>query len=222
MPGTCATEPMAAPTMTKVAAEIERRKFIPSSMNQNCRTMTIQTRMECAMTNPKLRPRSRNDKPSEKLFNNEASRAMGTYRTMRSTFARKKNKKSIAATDPATITQAVFFISITVCPAAAGSLTTNNAHPNSAMIISVSRKRSTMMVATDAVSGICSHRVSQSGRTTSPARPIRYMAENPKTFVLINGPTRMDFKGFSKTFHRKARTTYVSNVAAMEAISQPG
>src|SRR6266566_1023988 len=65
MPGTCATDPIAAPTMTKVAAAIEKRKFIPSSMNQNCRTMMIQTRTECAITSPKLRPRSRNDKPCD-------------------------------------------------------------------------------------------------------------------------------------------------------------
>ena len=88
--------------------------------------------------------------------------------------------------------------------------------------MSVSRKRSTMMVATDAVSGICSHRVSQSGRTSSPARPIRYMAENPKTLLLISGPMRMDLKGFNRTFHRKARATYVSMVAAIDAVSQPG
>src|SRR5439155_23173813 len=189
-------------------------------MNQKERLMTIHSKSECAMASPKLDPRSRNERPAEKFFISDAILANRTYRTIRWILARKKNRKIIAASEPISMTHEASFMSFTVRSAAAGGFTSRSDQPKNIMIMKVSKNRSTTIVATEAVSGVCSRRATQSGRMTSPARPSTKIAENPTRFALMGGLMRMGLTVSKRTCHRTARNTYVRNVADLEAMSK--
>src|SRR5438094_6736622 len=108
---------MAVPTITSVAAETEKWKFIASSMNQNWSTIMVQTDTEWTTARTKVRVWPKNDSPSEKCLRTNAILGTGTYRTIRSTLERKKNRKIITPAELASMNHAARFMSITVCSA---------------------------------------------------------------------------------------------------------
>ena len=105
------------------------------------------------------------------------------------------------------ITHAASFISLSVASAAAGRCTNKSDQPKSRMSITESKNRSTIIVATEAVSEVRSRRAIQSGRTSSPGRPRTKIAENPTTVAVISGPIGIGLSGFNRICHRKARVT---------------